>query len=152
MVRISLKEAYDDRSVIKKIADLEANKQDKLTAGQGVTIDGTTISVDTSDLATKVELTNETARLDQRIDDVDSKIPPLASKAELSSEVSRLDTRIDDVDAKIPPLASKTELADEAARLDARVDASNVRIKANEDAIHTIEGELGSDDLPGTIY
>ena len=26
MVRISLKEAYDDRSVIKKIADLEANK------------------------------------------------------------------------------------------------------------------------------
>ena len=152
MVRISLKEAYDDRSVIKKIADLEANKQDKLTAGQGVSIDGTIISVDTSDLATKVELTNETARLDQRIDDVDAKIPPLASKAELSSEVSRLDTRIDDVDSKIPPLASKTELADEAARLDARVDASNVRIKANEDAIHTIEGELGSDALPGTIY
>ena len=152
MVRISLKEAYDDRSVIKKIADLEANKQDKLTAGQGVTIDGTTISVDTSDLATKGELTAETARLDTRIDDVDAKIPPLASKAELSGEVSRLDTRIDDVDAKIPPLASKAELADEAARLDARVDASNVKIKANEDAIHTIEGDLGSDALPGTIY
>ena len=152
MVRISLKEAYDDRSVIKKIADLEANKQDKLTAGQGVSIDGTTISVDTSDLATKGELTAETARLDTRIDDVDAKIPPLASKAELSDEVTRLDTRIDDVDAKIPPLASKTELANEAARLDARVDASNVKIKANEDAIHTIEGELGSDALPGTIY
>ena len=125
MVRISLKEAYDDRSVIKKIADLEANKQDKLTAGQGVSIDGTTISVDTSDLATKGELTAETARLD---------------------------TRIDDVDAKIPPLASKAELSDEVTRLDARVDASNVKIKANEDAIHTIEGELGSDALPGTIY
>ena len=125
MVRISLKEAYDDRSVIKKIADLEANKQDKLTAGQGVTIDGTTINVDTSDLATKVELTNEAARLDQKIDDVDAKIPPLASKA---------------------------ELANEAARLDARVDASNVKIKTNADAILTIENELGSDALPGTIF
>lgn len=125
MVRVSLKEAYDDRSVIKKIADLEANKQDKLTAGQGVNIDNNVISVDTSDLATKGELTAETARLDQKIDDVDAKIPPLASKA---------------------------ELADEAARLDARVDASNVRIKANADAILTIEDELGSDALPGTIY
>ena len=206
MVRVSLKEAYDDRSVIKKIADLEAKKQDKLTAGQGVTIDGTTISVDTSDLATKTALSAETARLDQKIDDVDSKIPPLASKAELADEVtrldakvdavdakipplaskeelnqqtarldakvdavdakipplaskeeltnetSRLDTRIDDVDAKIPPLASKEELNQQTARLDARVDASNVQIKTNADAIHTIEDELGSDALPGTIY
>ncbi len=163
MVRISLKEAYDDRSVIKKIADLEANKQDKLTAGQGVSIDGTTISVDTSDLATKAALNAETARLDQEIDDVDAKIPPLASKAELSDEVARLDTRIDDVDAKIPPLASKAELANEAARLDAkidtgdrdlssRIDASDVKIKTNADAILTIEDELGSDALPGTIY
>ena len=152
MVRVSLKEAYDDRSVIKKIADLEAKKQDKLTAGQGVTIDGTTISVDTSDLATKVELTAETARLDRKIDDVDAKIPPLASKAELADEAARLDAKVDAVDAKIPPLASKQELDQQTARLDARVDASNVRIKANEDAIHTIEGELGSDALPGTIY
>lgn len=125
MVRVSLKEAYDDRSVIKKIADLEANKQDKLTAGQGVSIDGTTISVDTSSLATKALLNAETARLDNKIDAVDSKIPPLASKA---------------------------ELADEAARLDARVDASNVKIKTNADAILTIEDELGSDSHPGTIY
>ena len=163
MVRISLKEAYDDRSVIKKIADLEANKQDKLTAGQGVSIDNNVINVDTSNLATKGELTAETARLDQKIDDVDAKIPPLASKAELSDEVARLDTRIDDVDAKIPPLASKAELANETARLDAkiergdqdlssRIDASNVKIKTNEDAILTIENELGSDALPGTIY
>ena len=163
MVRISLKEAYDDRSVIKKIADLEASKQDKLTAGQGVSIDGTTINVDTSDLATKVELTDEAARLDQKIDDVDAKIPPLASKAELADETARLDTRIDDVDAKIPPLASKAELANEAARLDAkiergdqdlssRIDASNVKIKTNADAILTIEDELGSDASPGTIY
>ena len=163
MVRVSLKEAYDDRSVIKKIADLEANKQDKLTAGQGVSIDGTTISVDTSDLATKGELTSETARLDAKIDNVDAKIPPLASKAELADEAARLDARIDDVDAKIPPLASKAELADETARLDAkidtgdrdlssRIDASNVKIKTNADAILTIEGELGSDALPGTIY
>ena len=163
MVRISLKEAYDDRSVIKKIADLEANKQNKLTAGQGVTIDGTTISVDTSDLATKTSLDAETARLDTRIDDVDAKIPPLASKAELADEAARLDAKIDNVDAKIPPLASKAELADEAARLDAkidtgdrdlssRIDASNVKIKTNADAILTIENELGSDALPGTIY
>ena len=190
MVRVSLKEAYDDRSVIKKIADLEAKKQDKLTAGQGVIIDGTTISVDTSDLATKAALNAETARLDTRIDDVDAKIPPLASKAELADEAARLDAKvdavdakipplaskeelnqqtarldakIDNVDAKIPPLASKEELADEAARLDAkietgdrdlssRIDASNVKIKTNADAIHTIEDELGSDALPGTIY
>lgn len=163
MVRISLKEAYDDRSVIKKIADLEANKQDKLTAGQGVSIDNNVISVDTSDLATKAELTNETARLDAKIDGVDAKIPPLASKAELADEAARLDAKIDDVDAKIPPLASKAELADESARLDAkidtgdrdlssRIDASNVKIKTNADAILTIEGELGSDALPGTIY
>ena len=163
MVRISLKEAYDDRSVIKKIADLEANKQDKLTAGQGVSIDNNVINVDTSNLATKGELTAETARLDQKIDDVDAKIPPLASKAELSDEVARLDTRIDDVDAKIPPLASKAELANETARLDAkiergdqdlssRIDTSNVKIKTNADAILTIENELGSDALPGTIY
>ena len=163
MVRISLKEAYDDRSVIKKIADLEAKKQDKLTAGQGVTIDGTTISVDTSDLATKVELTNEVARLDQQIEDVDAKIPPLASKSELANETARLDAKIDNVDAKIPPLASKAELADETARLDqkidtgdrdlsSRIDASNVKIKTNADAIHNIEDELGSDALPGTIY
>ena len=125
MVRISLKEAYDDRSVIKKIADLEANKQNKLTAGQGVIIDGTTISVDTSDLATKAALNAETARLDQKIDDVDAKIPPLASKEELNAQ---------------------------AARLDARIDASNVKIKTNADAILTIEGELGSDALPGTIF
>ena len=84
MVRISLKEAYDDRSVIKKIADLEANKQNKLTAGQGVNIDNNVISVDTSDLATKVELTDEAARLDQKIDDVDAKIPPPATEAELA--------------------------------------------------------------------
>ena len=163
MVRISLKEAYDDRSVIKKIADLEANKQDKLTAGQGVTIDGTTISVDTSDLATKAALNAETARLDQKIDDVDAKIPPLASKEELSDETARLDQKIDNVDAKIPPLASKAELADEVSRLDTKIDAgdrdlsgkidaSNVKIKTNADAIHTIEDELGSDALPGTIY
>lgn len=125
MVRISLKEAYDDRSVIKKIADLETGKQDKLTAGQGVSIDGATISVDTSDLATK---------------------------AALNAEAARLDKKIDNVDAKIPPLASKAELADEAARLDARIDASNVKIKTNADAILTIEDELGSDALPGTIY
>ena len=125
MVRISLKEAYDDRSVIKKIADLEASKQDKLTAGQGVSIDNNVINVDTSDLATKVELTNEAARLDQKIDGVDDKIPPLASKEELNQQ---------------------------AARLDARVDASNVKIKTNADAILTIEDELGSDALPGTIY
>lgn len=125
MVRISLKEAYDDRSVIKKIADLEANKQDKLTAGQGVSIDNNVINVDTSDLATKAELTNEAARLDRKIDDVDAKIPPLASKEELNQQ---------------------------AARLDARVDASNVKIKTNADAILTIEDELGSDALPGTIY
>ena len=163
MVRISLKEAYDDRSVIKKIADLEANKQNKLTAGQGVTIDGTTISVDTSDLATKAALNAETARLDQKIDDVDAKIPPLASKAELADEAARLDEKIDNVDAKIPPLASKEELNAQAARLDAkidtgdrdlssRIDASNVKIKTNADAILNIEGELGSDALPGTIY
>lgn len=136
MVRISLKEAYDDRSVIKKIADLEANKQNKLTAGQGVSIDGTTISVDTSDLATKVELTDEAARLDQKIDDVDAKIPPLASKEELNAQAARLDAKIDSGDRD----------------LSSRIDASNVKIKANEDAIHTIEGELGSDALPGTIY
>lgn len=190
MVRISLKEAYDDRSVIKKIADLETNKQDKLTAGQGVIIDGTTISVDTSDLATKGELTAETARLDTRIDDVDAKIPPLASKAELADEAARLDAKVDAVDAKIPPLASKEELNQQTARLDARVDAvdakipplaskaeladetsrldtkidtgdrdlsgridaSNVKIKANADAILTIEDELGSDSSPNTIY
>ena len=163
MVRISLKEAYDDRSVIKKIADLEAKKQDKLTAGQGVTIDGTTISVDTSDLATKAALNAETARLDQKIDDVDAKIPPLASKEELNAQAARLDAKIDNVDAKIPPLASKAELSDEVARLDAkidtgdrdlssRIDASNVKIKTNADAILTIENELGSDALPGTIY
>lgn len=163
MVRISLKEAYDDRSVIKKIADLEANKQDKLTAGQGVSIDGTIISVDTSDLATKTALNAETARLDQKIDDVDAKIPPLASKAELADEAARLDAKIDNVDAKIPPLASKEELNAQAARLDAkidtgdrdlssRIDASNVKIKTNADAILTIENDLGSDALPGTIY
>ena len=136
MVRISLKEAYDDRSVIKKIADLEANKQDKLTAGQGVTIDGTTISVDTSDLATKAALNAETARLDQKIDDVDAKIPPLASKAELADEAARLDQKIEAGDQD----------------LSSRIDASNVKIKTNADAILTIEGELGSDALPGTIY
>ena len=125
MVRVSLKEAYDDRSVIKKIADLEAGKQDKLTAGQGVSIDNNVINVDTSSLATK---------------------------AALNAETTRLDRKIDNVDAKIPPLASKEELSDQAARLDARIDASNVKIKANADAILTIEGELGSDALPGTIY
>ena len=136
MVRISLKEAYDDRSVIKKIADLEAKKQDKLTAGQGVSIDGTIISVDTSDLATKVELTDEAARLDRKIDDVDAKIPPLASKAELSDEAARLDAKIETGDQD----------------LSSRIDASNVKIKANADAILIIEDELGSDALPGTIY
>lgn len=136
MVRISLKEAYDDRSVIKKIADLEANKQDKLTAGQGVNIDGTIISVDTSDLATKVELTDEAARLDQKIDDVDAKIPPLASKEELNAQAARLDAKIYSGDQD----------------LSGRIDASNVKIKTNADAIHTIEDELGSDALPGTIY
>ena len=60
-------------------------------------------------------------------------------------------------------MASKAELADEAARLNAkidtgdqnlssRIDASNVKIKTNADAILTIEDELGSDALPGTIY
>lgn len=109
MVRISLKEAYDDRSVIKKIADLEANKQDKLTAGQGVSIDNNVINVDTSNLATKAALNAEAARLDRKIDTGDQ---------DLSS----------------------------------RIDASNVKIKANADAILTIEDELGSDAMPGTIY
>ena len=179
MVRVSLKEAYDDRSVIKKIADLEANKQNKLVAGEGIAIDHDVISVDTSSLATKAALSAESARLDKKIDNVDAKIPPLASKAELADEAARLDAkvdavdakipplaskeelnqqaarldaRVDAVDAKIPPLASKAELADEAARLDARVDASNVKIKTNADAILTIEDELGSDSHPGTIY
>lgn len=163
MTRISLVDAYDNRDVIVQIENLKKGKQDKLNAGTGVTIDGNTINVDTSDLATKGELTSETARLDQRIDDVDSKIPPLASKEELNQQVTRLDARVDAVDAKIPPLASKAELADEASRLDtkidttsanleSRIDASNVKIKTNADAILTIENELGSDALPGTIY
>ena len=135
MVRISLKEAYDDRSVIKKIADLEAKKQDKLTAGQGVTIDGTTINVDTSDLATKVELTDEAARLDRKIDDVDAKIPPLASKAELADEAARLDAKIDDVDAKIPPLASKEELNQQAARLDAKIEKGDQDLSSRIDDV-----------------
>lgn len=109
MVRISLKEAYDDRSVIKKIADLEASKQDKLTAGQGVSIDNNVINVDTSALATKATLAAESAKLDKKIDT-------------------------------------------QSARLDARVDSSDTKIKANSDAILTIEGELGSDTSPGTIY
>ena len=109
MVRISLKEAYDDRSVIKKIADLEANKQDKLTAGQGVSIDNNVINVDTSSLATKAALSAESAKLDRKIDT-------------------------------------------QSARLDARVDSSDTKIKVNSDAILTIEDELGSDALPGTIY
>lgn len=109
MVRVSLKEAYDDRSVIKKIADLEAGKQDKLTAGQGVSIDNNVINVDTSALATKTALAAESAKLDKKIDT-------------------------------------------QSARLDARVDSSDTKIKANSDAILTIEGELGSDALPGTIY
>lgn len=109
MVRISLKEAYDDRSVIKKIADLEASKQDKLTAGQGVSIDNNVINVDTSALATKAALAAESAKLDKKIDT-------------------------------------------QSARLDARVDSSDTKIKANSDAILTIEDELGSDALPGTIY
>lgn len=109
MVRISLKEAYDDRSVIKKIADLEANKQDKLTAGQGVSIDNNVINVDTSALATKTALAAESAKLDKKIDT-------------------------------------------QSARLDARIDASDIRIKSNADSILTIEDELGSDALPGTIY
>ena len=244
MTRISLVDAYDNRDVIVQIENLKKGKQDKLNAGTGVTIEGNTINVDTSDLATKVELTTETARLDQKIDDVDNKIPPLASKAELADEVARLDAeigdvdakipplasktelttevtrldtriddvddkipplaskaeltaeterldakvdavdakipplaskaelnqqvtrldaKIDDVDAKIPPLASKAELASESARLDTKIDttstklessidASNVKIKTNADAIHNIEGELGSDASPGTIY
>ena len=135
MVRISLKEAYDDRSVIKKIADLEANKQDKLTAGQGVSIDNNVINVDTSDLATKAELTNETTRLDAKIDDVDAKIPPLASKAELSDETARLDAKIDNVDAKIPPLASKAELANEAARLDAKIERGDQDLSSRIDDV-----------------
>ena len=109
MARISLKEAYDDRSVIKKIADLEANKQDNLTAGQGVSIDNNVINVDTSSLATKTALAAESAKLDRKIDT-------------------------------------------QSARLDARIDASDIRIESNADAILTIEDELGSDALPGTIY
>ena len=71
MTRISLVDAYDNRDVIVQIENLKKGKQDKLNAGTGVTIDGNTINVDTSDLATKTELTAETARLDQKIDDVD---------------------------------------------------------------------------------
>ena len=179
MTRISLVEAYDNRDVIVQIENLKKGKQDKLNAGTGVTIDGNTINVDTTNLVTKTALSVETARLDKKIDDVDSKIPPLASKAELAdesarldaeidavdakipplaskaeltSEASRLDARVDAVDSKIPPLASKTELTAEATRLDARIDASNVKIKTNADAILTIEDELGSDSHPGTIY
>lgn len=128
MTRISLVDAYDNRDVIVQIENLKKGKQDKLNAGTGVTIDGNTINVDTSDLATKGELTAETTRLDQKIDDVDNKIPPLASKEELNAQTSRLDTRIDDVDAKIPPLASKAELADEASRLDAEIEAVDAKI------------------------
>ena len=128
MTRISLVDAYDNRDVIVQIENLKKGKQDKLNAGTGVTIEGNTINVDTSDLATKVELTTETARLDQKIDDVDNKIPPLASKAELADESARLDARVDAVDAKIPPLASKEELNQQTARLDARVDAVDAKI------------------------
>lgn len=136
MTRISLVDAYDNRDVIVQIENLKKGKQDKLNAGTGVTMDGNTIDVDTTDLATKVELTNETARLDQKIDDVDAKIPPLASKAELADEVTRLDTKIDTT----------------SADLESRIDASNVKIDTNGEAIRSIEDELGSDALPGTIY
>ena len=128
MTRISLVDAYDNRDVIVQIENLKKGKQDKLNAGTGVTIDGNTINVDTSDLATKTELNTETARLDTRIDDVDSKIPPLASKAELADESARLDAKVDAVDAKIPPLASKEELNQQVTRLDGRVDAVDAKI------------------------
>ena len=128
MTRISLVDAYDNRDVIVQIENLKKGKQDKLNAGTGVTIDGNTINVDTSDLATKTELTAETARLDEKIDDVDAKIPPLASKAELADETARLDAKVDAVDAKIPPLASKEELNQQVTRLDARVDAVDSKI------------------------
>lgn len=128
MTRISLVDAYDNRDVIVQIENLKKGKQDKLNAGTGVTIDGNTINVDTSNLTTKTEFNAETARLDQKIDDVDAKIPPLASKAELTSETARLDAKIDDVDNKIPPLASKAELANEASRLDTRIDDVDAKI------------------------
>ena len=128
MTRISLVDAYDNRDVIVQIENLKKGKQDKLNAGTGVTIEGNTINVDTSDLATKGELTSETARLDQKIDDVDAKIPPLASKEELNAQTARLDQKIDDVDNKIPPLASKAELASESARLDAEIEAVDAKI------------------------
>ena len=128
MTRISLVDAYDNRDVIVQIENLKKGKQDKLNAGTGVTIEGNTINVDTSDLATKGELTSETARLDQKIDDVDAKIPPLASKEELNAQTARLDQKIDDVDNKIPPLASKAELADVEARLDAEIEVVDAKI------------------------
>ena len=128
MTRISLVDAYDNRDVIVQIENLKKGKQDKLNAGTGVTIDGNTINVDTSDLATKTALDAETARLDQKIDDVDNKIPPLASKAELADETARLDAKVDAVDAKIPPLASKEELNQQVTRLDGRVDAVDAKI------------------------
>ena len=128
MTRISLVDAYDNRDVIVQIENLKKGKQDKLNAGTGVTIEGNTINVDTSDLATKGELTSETARLDQKIDDVDAKIPPLASKEELNAQTARLDQKIDDVDNKIPPLASKAELTDEVARLDAEIEVVDAKI------------------------
>ena len=136
MTRISLVDAYDNRDVIVQIENLKKGKQDKLNAGTGVTIEGNTINVDTSDLATKGELTSETTRLDQKIDDVDAKIPPLASKEELNAQATRLDAKIERGDQD----------------LSSRIDASNVKIKTNADAILTIDNELGSDASPGTIY
>lgn len=141
-VNIRLNEAYDNKDVLMQIALLKKGKQDKLTAGDNITIEGNVISAEgseavwgsiTGDLNDQTDLKNELSGIVDRVDDNAEAIEALdTSKADVgvSYTKSEEDALLSD---KADVGASYTKNETDTL-LSAKADVGTSYTKAEEDA------------------
>src|SRR5690606_9124981 len=96
---------------------------------------------DTTAATLRDQAATESARLDNRVDAVESSVTALDSKVD--TEVARLDGRVDTVEASVTALDSKVDT--EVARLDGRVDTVEASVTALDSKVDTEVARLDSD-------
>ena len=157
MVRVSLSEAYNDRSVIKKISDLEQQKQDKLTAGEGVILDGTTISVDTSELITEEAFAASQSLQDIKIQENADAIAERVTSGEFLASQSLQDMEIqenaDAIDVNTASIKSLEKnidyIEDDIEQIDTSLNLLDQRVSQHTVDINLIDDKV--DDVASDL-
>lgn len=137
--RVSVTEAYSDQSVIEQIRRLKKLKQDKLTAGENITIEGNVISAAggseaawgsiIGDLDDQTDLKEELTGIVDRIDDNAEAIEALdTAKADVGASYTKGEE--DALLAAKADVGTAYTKAEADALLSGKADASNVYTKA----------------------